>query len=218
MSSGKSLSIFSQTEPLPILSEGQRFLPYSLYQNSWGCGVFDYKTSLPDKSCCSPLTFFTSLISLSPSSKSFIPRLIREWNGAQAKLVNGVLWAIRLLSYLSSFLWIFLREATKITNHLPPYAKVTGGLFRQGCGFHQHRSLIVKQQQALCLLIFFAQLPDGMESQMLTRELNLHSPSILTGAGTKTSGHIFILFISGNLKWLLTFFFADTFFLQQLSH
>ena len=50
-------------------------------------------------------------------------------------------------------------------------------------------------------LIFSALLPGGTESQMLTRELNLHSPSSLIGAGTKTAGFLFsFLFLNGNHK------------------
>lgn len=49
-------------------------------------------------------------------------------------------------------------------------------------------------------LIFSALLPDGTESQMLTRELNLHSPSSLIGARTKMAGVFFLLFLNGNHK------------------
>lgn len=58
--------------------------------------------------------------------------------------------------------------------------------------------------------IFSALLPDGTESQMLTRKLNLHSPSSLIGAGTKTAG-VFSPFSQWKSQVILSFF-ADIFF------
>lgn len=147
----------------------------SLKIRKWTCWI-----TPPSPGRANQLLCFFTLSSLYPPffpAKSFIPRLIQEWNGAQARLVNGVLWAIRLLPYLGLFLWIFLREAAEITNYFQPWGEVIGG------SPSVQTALTVEHQQAPHLS---GQLPNGMESQMLTRELNLHSPSSLIGAGTKT--------------------------------
>lgn len=63
-------------------------------------------------------------------------------------------------------------------------------------------------------------LPDGTESQMLTRKLNLHSPSSLIGAGIKTAG-VFSFIPQWKSEVILrVVFFADIFFtrIQPLSY
>lgn len=77
-----------------------------------------------------------------------------------------------------------------------------------------------QSSQPCTCLIFSALLPNGTESQMLTRELNLHSPSSLIGARTKMVG-VFSPFSQWKSQVRLSFFadiFSPLVHIQQLCY
>lgn len=213
------------TNPRPSARDFSSIRLFFSYLNSWlknsgsWCITFGFLLESPSV-CYSPLTFlfFTSLSSLSPSSlfpsKSFIPRLIQEWNGAQARLVNGVLWAIRLLSHLRSFLWIFLREATEITN--PTISQSYRRTVWTGCGFHQLCTFGVKHQQALHLsdILCSASLWDRLTH--VNKRTQFRFPKQFNWKWNKDGEAFCLPFLSGNhrLYWFVDLFisFLLTFF------
>lgn len=82
-----------------------------------------------------------------------------------------------------------------------------------GCGFRQLCALSVEHKQVLNLSDIFCHVSGGTQSQMLTRELNLHSPTLI-GVGTKMA-EVFSPFFSMEIKSGVEVFFSVYWFTSR---